>query len=101
MRKDKHPLYDTWRSMVRRCTNPNHHSYQKYGGRGIKVASIWINDFWKFVQDVGERPLNHTLDRIDPNGDYAPGNVRWASPSLQTRNRTRHYRSGLAKVFKC
>lgn len=89
----KHPLYRTWGNMKMRCYNKKNKNYDKYGGRGIKVCSRWLekpNGFWNFVEDVeklGERPEGWSLDRIDVNGDYCLQNVRWASPTLQANNR--------------
>lgn len=81
-----HPLYKTWEGMHRRCENPKHQHYKDYGARGINVCSRW-DSFPNFVQDVGERPFpGATLDRKNPNGNYEPGNVRWASRSVQQRN---------------
>lgn len=74
--------------MIQRCTNPRHTSYPDYGGRGIRVADRWRFEFALFLADVGPKPgPDHTLDRVDPNGDYEPGNCRWATRQAQQRNR--------------
>lgn len=84
----KHPLYQIWNGMWRRCSDPNVQSYPIYGGRGISVCEHW-KDFWLFVADIGERPSSsHSIDRIDTNGNYEPGNCRWATPQQQIRNRS-------------
>ena len=72
--------------MLNRCDNPDNPNYPLYGGRGITVCDEW-KDFNKFLEGVGERPANHTLDRIDVNKGYEPGNVRWATLSEQARNK--------------
>lgn len=82
----KHPLYHIWTDMRERCRNPKRHNYKNYGGRGIKVCGRW-NDFRNFVADMGPKPSpNHSLDRIDVNGNYEPSNCRWATIHQQNAN---------------
>lgn len=80
--------YETWRAMKERCYNPNSFGYKNYGGRGIEIYEPWRKSFIAFYQYVGKKPTNkHTLDRINNNGNYEPGNVRWATKSVQSLNR--------------
>lgn len=79
-----HPLYATWISMIQRCKPDGH---KDYGRRGIRVCEEWKNNFLKFLEDVGDRPKFHSLDRIDVNGNYEPGNVRWANDLTQAQNK--------------
>lgn len=83
----KHYLYDTYMDMLARCRRPKHQRYASYGGRGISVCDRWVESFWNFVEDVGERPDKHVLDRIDNDGNYEPSNVRWADYSVSAKNR--------------
>lgn len=81
------PEYKVWDTMRQRCSNPKNDKYLTYGGRGIHVCERW-NDFSMFISDIGRRPSSlHSLDRIDPNGNYEPGNVRWATQKEQQNNR--------------
>lgn len=77
--------YKSWACMLQRCTNPNEIGYHRYGGRGITVYEPWAN-FVNFLADMGERPVGTTIDRINPDGNYEPGNCRWATPKEQRLN---------------
>ncbi len=100
----KHPLYATWHAMVARCQNEDHPGYENWGGRGIRVHPAWtgpngLRNFITYVDEyLGPKPAQgrHTLDRRDNDGNYEPGNLRWASWSEQMRNRRppERWRSG-------
>ncbi len=96
-----HPLYSTYMNMLHRCHNPSSLSYPNYGARGIKVCSQWRADFWCFVSDVGEKPSpQYSLDRINNDGNYEPGNVRWADAQLQYLNsRPRRRAKGVKRAL--
>lgn len=77
-----------WRHAKERCYNPNCERYPQYGGRGIGMCDEWKNDLSAFVRDMGRCPRGMSLDRIDPNKGYEPGNCRWATNHEQARTRT-------------
>ena len=79
--------FRAWDSAKQRCCNPNDKSYKDYGGRGISMYEEWRNDFMAFYLYMGPRPEGLTLDRIDNNGNYEPGNCRWASQKTQGNNK--------------
>ena len=87
--KTKHPLYNTWLGMRKRCSNPNHKSYRDYGAKGIKVCPEW-DDFEVFLKDMGPRPKGYSLDRINPYGDYEASNCKWSSTMEQSINKKSH-----------
>jgi hypothetical protein len=89
------PTYMTWQAMRGRCENPRNVKYLSYGARGIQVCARWA-DFTLFLADMGERPSGHTIDRVDNDGDYEPGNCRWATPKQQSANQRKRVHSASA-----
>jgi hypothetical protein len=95
--KQKHgktgtPEFRAWCDMLGRCMNPNHKAYKNYGGRGIQVCLWWQIRFENFLSDVGCRPnSDYSLDRIDNNGHYERGNVKWSTLEEQNSNRRNNF----------
>jgi len=79
--------YSSWRAMKTRCYNKNNNNYRVYGARGITICDEWRNSFDVFLLDMGPRPENFTLDRIDNSKGYYPDNCRWANNQTQGQNR--------------
>ena len=85
------PEYTTWNGMKRRCNNPSEDSWAHYGGRGVKIYGPWKKSFIEFYNYIGPKPSpGHSIDRIDNDGHYEPGNVRWATKEQQLSNRSEY-----------
>lgn len=83
------PEYSIWMNMRSRCGNPKNNRYVNYGARGIRVCDRWDADFLNFLADMGRRPSDqHSIDRIDNDGNYEPSNCKWSTRAEQCRNRT-------------
>lgn len=78
--------YHIWATMKARCYNPNNENFHRYGGRGITMCSRWRESFEAFLDDMGERPKGHSIDRINNDLGYGPDNCRWATGADQMRN---------------
>lgn len=84
----KTPEYKTWAGMIKRVENINGDDYKDYGGRGIKISKRWRNDFQNFLKDMGKRPSpNHSIERINNNGNYSKHNCKWVDGHHQARNK--------------
>lgn len=102
-RNADHPDYQRWKGMKTRCYNPNSHRYADWGGRGVRICKEWFHDFKSFAKyiddNLGRCPQGWTIDRINNEKHYEPGNVRWASPALQYQNTRRFYQVGYPKII--
>lgn len=94
--------YGSWKAMIQRCTNPKRKKFEYYGGQGVQVCERWYS-FENFLQDMGKKPSpKHSLDRWpNPQGDYEPGNVRWATREQQSRNTSANHNVTYEGVTKC
>lgn len=89
-RTQSSPTFNSWAHMIQRCTNPKNRGFKNYGGRGITVCDRWLESFENFLSDMGEKPKGKSLDRKNNNGNYEPGNCRWATPKEQGNNTRRN-----------
>lgn len=101
-RKTITPEYQAWNEAKRRCLNKTTAAYPEYGGRGITICDAWRDSYETFLADMGRRPTaDHSLDRIDVNGNYEPSNCRWASRAEQQRNKRDNRLISLDGVTRC
>jgi len=87
--RSKEGVYKVWCQMWRRCDNPNNANYHLYGGKGVRVCERW-RSFEAFIEDMGERPDKHTIERRESSGDYEPSNCYWATRVVQNNNTSRN-----------
>lgn len=99
--QSKTQFFYVWKAMLQRCHNPNNKSYPRYGGRGVAVCEEWRNSFEAFAAYMGDRPPGMTVDRINSDGNYEPGNVRWATYTQQARNTRRNHLITVNGVTRC
>lgn len=88
----KTKIYKTWIDMKSRCLKENHKYFKDYGGRGIIICTEWVNSFETFFKDMGEKPDNMQLDRINNDGNYEPNNCRWVTSKENCNNRRKRSR---------
>lgn len=93
--QSKTGAYKTWQHMKARCYDPRHPSYKYYGGRGIEVCERWLKSFANFLADMGHRPDGMSIDRLNRDGDYEPGNCVWEIQYVQVMGR----RGGVLDLF--
>jgi hypothetical protein len=86
------PEYQSWKGMKARCNCKTSTHYKYYGGKGISVCNRWINSFQNFLIDMGQRPKDKTLDRIDNSKGYSKRNCRWATRAEQSRNQSKNFK---------
>jgi hypothetical protein len=92
--------WNAWSRAKGRCFNQSNPAFDRYGGRGITMCDAWRDDFAQFMRDMGPRPsADHSLDRINNNGDYAPGNCRWATRAEQSRNKRNNIKTRDGEVL--
>ena len=96
-RRSTTSIWISWKNMRQRCCNQNHKNYKDYGGRGIVICDRW-NSFINFLTDMGEPPPGTSLDRINNDHGYEPGNCRWATPKEQANNRRNRWRNRSATI---
>lgn len=96
------PEYNVWARIKQRCTNTKYHEFHLYGGRGIKICSRWLNSFEAFFRDMGPRTTpQHTVERINNDKGYEPGNCRWATQKENGRNKRNNHRLTHLGQTKC
>lgn len=88
---NKTRTYKTWKEMRQRCLNPNNDKAKWYSAAGVTICDRWLESFENFLEDMGERPEQMTLDRINPYGNYEPTNCRWATQKQQMNNTRKHF----------
>lgn len=94
MNLHKHPSYSTWASMIQRCTNPKRDSWRYYGGKGITVCQKWLK-FEGFLEDMGEKPVGYSIDRIDPSKGYFKANCCWRPKGEESKTTERFLSIGV------
>jgi hypothetical protein len=95
------PEYRAWKNMKNRCYYKGYPGYKNWGGRGITICDEWLHDFKAFYNYIGDRPtIKHSIDRIDNDGNYEPGNIRWSTSHEQLINKRPYSNSGHKYIYK-
>ena len=89
--ESRSPTYNSWQAMKKRCLNKKHKGYKDYGEKGITICDEWIDSYQNFKKDIGEKPENHSLDRIDNSIGYSKENCKWSTITIKFQRKPTHF----------